>query len=175
MNKKELKKKKQRRGEEKKKRLPSHSVHAFLLSQLSRRTRAETLTIYTQHSSFAGWRCQVLVLDFLTLCWLTSGCDPKERSRDVSLLFYSSQSSTGGHHGSMEVSVFSRREKQINVFFLQSVCSVKSRHLRTTNGSKLTFIYLSFKGQRKYVSRFSPFRGPTAMPCRNSCPWLPKP
>ena len=41
-----------------------------------------------------------------------------------------------------------------------------NRHLRTTNGSKLT-LYLSFKGQRKYAARHSPFRGPTAMPCRS--------
>ena len=75
-------------------------------------------------------------------------------------------------HGSLRF--FEDRETDQRVFFLQSICSVNNRHLQTTNGSTLT-LYLSFKGQRKYAARLSPFRGTTAMPCRNSCPWLPNP
>ena len=75
-------------------------------------------------------------------------------------------------HGSLRF--FEERETDQRFFFLQSICSVNNRHLQTTNGSTLT-LYLSFKGQRKCAARLSPFRGTTAMPCRNSCPWLPNP
>ena len=165
-------KKKKKEGKEKKKRLPSHSVHVScpnFLDELPRKHLLHTRDIVP------------LLVEGANFCflifWPFDGSPPalnQKKDREMFLLYSTRPSLPLATIMEVWRSPFFRGERawtDQRFFFLQSICSVHNRHLRTTNGSTLT-LYLSFKGQRKYAARLSPFRGPTAMPCRNSCPWL---
>ena len=133
-------------GKEKKKRLPSHSVHAScpnFLDELPRKHLLHTRDIVP------------LLVEGANFCflifWTFVGSPPaltQKKDRGMFLLYSTRPSLPLATIMEVWRSPFFRGERawtDQRFFFLQSICSVNNRHLRTTNGSTLT-LYLSFKG-----------------------------